>query len=74
MIKSDLRRANLSYISSLSQSANLWKFVRSLSRPISAIPDFVIDGEVVSDDGKKAMVLNNYFSKCFNFISRYLTK
>ena len=60
---SDFRRAKLSYIFSLSQSASLLKFIRSLSRPISAIPDFVIGGEVISDDGKKAIVLNNYFSR-----------
>ena len=68
----DLRAAKSLYLMSICQvptsgSRSTWKFIRTISKPSTSIPDLIVDDRKVYSDPDKASALNLHFSRCFNY-------
>ena len=68
-VANKLKRAKRNYFSSLNTSdqKSFWKATKFVTKKETRIPFLKnCNDKVISDDGEKAAILNNFFSQCFN--------
>ena len=66
----ELRRAKKSYVNNIARAKNpkqFWAAIKALNgNNSSSIPTLSCNNETVTDDKRKAKVLNSFFHSCFN--------